>query len=120
MDRLFSLRCVLTYADGKIWRGMWDKSGTALSDMAVGQPKEGLSLASIEAKNLETRAVSEVVSCEADKFEKFQWLAVARAPSTIRGSYTVQGIVAGLTIQTKKERVTAFVDGTTHIENIEV
>lgn len=120
MKKLYSLRCVLKYADGKTWRGMWDKSGTALSDMAAGQPKEDLFSVCIEAKNLETRAVSEVVSCEADKFEKFQWLAIARTPSLIRGNLTIQGTIAGLTIQTKKERVTAFVDGTTHIENIEV
>lgn len=120
MERKFRLRCRMDYSDGRIWRGQWDKSGDRLSDMAAGQPREGLVSVCIEAKDLSTTQISEVVRCSADHFRRFQWFAVARSPSTIRGEFTVTGIVYGLTIETEKERVTAYVDGTTHIENIEV
>lgn len=120
MQRLYKLRCVFYYEDGKIWRGMWDKSGTALSDMAAGQPLSGLTKACIESKSLESAQTTEVVACEAKNFRRFQWLAIARSPMIVHGQVTVTGTICGLTIETGNERVTAFVDGTTHIENIEV
>jgi len=119
VERKFRLRCVMEYTDRK-WRGMWDKSGERLSDMAAGQPREGLVSVSIEAKEVETAQITEVVKCPAENFSRFQWFAVARSPMKVSGSVTIAGGVYGLTIETTNERVTAFVDGTTHIENIEV
>lgn len=120
MDRTYSLRCVIKYSDGRIWRSMWDKSGTLPTDKASKQSRECMDRVAIEAKHLETKTIDEIVSCSAVTFDKFQWRAIARAPNMISGSLQVRGAVIGLTIQTKKERITAYIDGTTHIENIEV
>lgn len=108
MVRKYRLRTLLSYADGKTIAGIWDGGAVDVKDMACSQSRVGLVSAKIQAKDLQTCQIEDVAECLAGDYVGFQWLSY----TSFKGTLGLQNsIVAGLTLETKTERVTAFIDG---------
>lgn len=74
---MFLLRWGFEYLNGTRKTGMWSNPGHR-DDLATKAwcHNKNVRYAFIEAKNVQTREVKEVVRCDGQKFRNFQWIAV--------------------------------------------
>ena len=82
---------------------MWDRSGSSISDQAIGQPKDGLLVASIDMMRPGSDP-QRIVECTGQDFMAFKWRAV------YSGS-TGQTRHEGLVLMGRYEEITAWYDG---------
>lgn len=80
--------------------------------MAAFQNGEGLLRASIEAQSVLTNEVVTVAECDGYDFRNFQWISAAFG---FTGS---NAKVVGLSMWTRDERCSVFVDGSTSCEKL--
>ena len=78
--------------------------------MAAFRNAEGLIRASIEAEDVVTNEIHTVVECDGPDYCNFQWIAAAFGLS---GGYVK---VIGISLISRDERCSVFVDGSTKIE----
>lgn len=80
MSVRYKLRWRFDYSDGKRSRwGMWDSSGPKedVATKAAYQPRENMSFASVEGKNVETGEIVTLLQVPGQDFMVFQWDAAA-------------------------------------------
>jgi hypothetical protein len=108
------LRARFDYANGKTWRGLWNRSGEQITDQAWAQNKEGILRAGIEIKDCCTKEVLRAAEIPGQDFRNFQWLALA--PYQFTNGVPIQGENVGLQMLTRSEKVTVFIDGSIKVE----
>lgn len=96
----YDLRCVLVYANGKVWCGQWNRSSPDdPATCASMQPRDGLLYAAIEGKDKATKAQTVLAKVTADSFMQFRWVGAVRAPGgAVFGSVKRHPTVIGLTL----------------------
>jgi hypothetical protein len=94
--------------------GMWSNPGPKndLATKAWFHNKEGLTLAAIEAKNIETKEIKIIVACDGHDFVNFKWLAAASLnPIGLKGSVTPLTRLLGLTLVTREYDYNVYHNG---------
>lgn len=75
--------------------------------------KEGLTLAAVEAKNIETKETKIIVACDGHDFVNFEWMNVASLnPIGLKGSVIPLTRLIGLTLVTRDSKYKVFHNGT--------
>lgn len=93
--------------------GMWSNPGDPkdLTTKAWCNNHEGLKLAGIEIKNMQTREIKLAVYCDGHDFVNFQWVNLAKTDLFgIKGNVTPFTHLVGLTLITRNHRFTVYHD----------
>lgn len=111
----YRIRPALEFLKGRRWYGMWDNPAEVddPKNLISAQDRAGLLFACIDVKNWVTKEVKTVVRCARADYVQHRWVFCAPSPCLgLRGGVKLQRkIVQGLTIVTRDEKVTIFVDG---------
>lgn len=91
--------------------GQWSRPADRLEDMAAFQNSEGLARASIEAQDVVTQETVTVAECDGSDFCNFQWVS---AMWGLAGSHAK---IVGLTLVTRDQRCTVYVNGETAVDD---
>jgi hypothetical protein len=121
----FLLRWRFDYHDDKAPRcGMWNRAGDNPVDQAWSQSKDNLLLASIEAKDIQTKKITTIAECAGQDFCNFEWCAVSFAGAgfnkdvmkVFNNGLSLQSMIVGLTIVSRNNRCTVYLDGSTQVK----
>lgn len=112
-EEKYLLRWRFEYKDHAPRYGAWSSQGTTKELYAWCQPKENLSVAIIEGKDVKSRLIKPLLVCEGHNFVNFEWVAFASI--AMQGSQKVTGSIQGLTIVSRDMRATIFIDGSSEI-----
>lgn len=113
-NKFYLLRWRFDFQTGSSRFGMWSQPGNIAEAGAWRQTKSGLHIvrAIVEAKHYVKRTTHVLAECSGQDFVMFEWLAFARLnPLGIKGSGTPHTTLGGLSIVTREEIVTVFVNG---------
>ncbi len=106
---MYLLRWKFEYHDSKPTKsGIWSRPAVNLADMAAMNSKENLRTASIEAKHVETRAITTLAECDGYDFINFEWMAEARTP--FGGGETVVRLL-GIKLVTRETSIHVYPSG---------
>lgn len=111
---MYKLRWRFEWPDRPAKYGMWSSPGPKGDDTTKAwcNNKEGLTLAAIEAKHVETKETKIIVACDGYDFINFEWMAAAYMnPMGIRGSITPLTRLLGICLVTREFRFEVFHDG---------
>lgn len=114
VPRRFRLRWAFYYHNGRPPRiGIWDGAGNGVRDMAAFQPKDGLLWAAIEAESIFDFTIKRLVEVSGPDLQTIEWDTFVRGPgvSWKGGSYQPACRLAGLSLITRTERISAKIDG---------
>lgn len=92
--------------------GKWSAPGSTPQVQAWNKNREGLVLASIEAREVGTNREFKILSVDGHDFVNFQWVAVAMVPYTLAGKVQPRHALAGLKIVARDVEYVVFADGT--------
>lgn len=108
----FRLRWRFDFASRPSKFGVWDSGTKRPEDSAAYVKKDGLVRACIEGEFKETQEEYLLVECQGQDFALFQWEAYAKTPAFSRwAEFTPRVVVAGLSLLTRDERITVYVNG---------
>lgn len=112
---MYLVRWRFEYKDSPVKYGMWSNPGPK-NDSATKawcHNKEGLVLACVEAKHIETRETKIIVACDGHDFVNFKWVAAAFLnPLGLKGSITPLTRLLGLCLVTSDFEYNVYHDGT--------
>lgn len=115
VPRKYRIRPALEFLKGRRWYGMWDNPPATddVANLISAQDRAGLVYACIDVKNWVTKEVKTVVRCARADYVQHRWVFCAPSPSIgLKGGVRLNNaFVQGLTIVTRDEKVTIFVDG---------
>lgn len=113
----FDIRWRFDFANKPMRAGMWSQSSKNPADMAAFVNKDGLVLASIEARNFYTQEQFLIAECEGQDFVNFKWCAERHQVVSGTGLYSFANWhnLVGLTLVTRDVELTVYFDGTSQI-----
>lgn len=107
-EALYLLRWRFDFADRPSRMGMWSQSGTRDEDKASFVNTTGLVRASIEGKDVVTRAVKVLAECDGHDYVVFKW----NAAFISHGNFTTgQHVLTGLKLVTRDFELDVFPSG---------
>lgn len=112
--KFFRLRWRFEYSDGKAPKnGVWDNATQKESDSAWAANKTNLLYAIIEAEDRQTCQLLRRVVVEGQDYASMQWEAYAKTPGFFKGAgeFKLRQHLAGLSILTRSEKITCWVNG---------
>lgn len=97
---------------------MWSRSSNKTEEMAAFVNKDGLILASIEAKNYYTQEQFIIAECNGQDFVNFKWIAERHSVTGGTGLYSFSNWhqLVGLKLVTRDFDLNVHFDGTNQIE----
>jgi hypothetical protein len=121
--KAYRLRWRFEFLNGKPTKtGVWDATSDLPQDSAWAVNKDGLAYAIIEGECRHTFEMKRLFVCEAAEYVSMQWEAYAKSPSLglkpIHGAMKLRANIAGLSILTREEKVTCWVNGTISREQL--
>lgn len=113
----FRLRWRFEFSNGKNAAvGVYDSASDLPQDSAWSINKEHLANVIIEGENRITFELRRLLVCEAAAYVSMQWEAYSKSPSlglkAEHGQFKLRAIIAGLSILTREEKITCWVNGT--------
>ena len=102
-DQRFLLRWRFEYNDKAPKYGMWGDSGHGVE--AWNQPRNGMTRAQIEAKDIISRETKIIVDCPACDYRLFQWIAIQRLNPKSQGLLQKN---VGLCLWTNDQKIEAY------------
>lgn len=113
----FRLRWRFEFSQGKKAAvGGWDCASDLPQDSAWSVNKEHLAYVIIEGESRHTFELRRLLVCEAAEFASMQWEAYSKSPSlglkASHGKFKLQPIISGLSLLTREEKITCWVNGT--------
>ena len=112
----YFIRPALEFLNQRRWYGMWSNPADTddKANLISAQDRAGLLFACIDVKNVHTREIKTVVRCTRADYVRHSWVVCAPSPSlNLKGAVKLNyKIVQGITLVTRDEKVTIFVDGT--------
>ncbi len=109
------LRWEFHYYGGKVVAGRWNGSEYSPGLMAKDQPRSNLNFVAIKAEIQHEWSQKTLVRVPASEFEQFRWMAGASSPGFFKkdspDKIKSDGHVVGLIAVTRKEKITAMIDG---------
>jgi len=112
---IFRLRWVFHWLDGKVKRGVWNGASNDFGSSAASINKSGLIFAGIEAEDSIGNGITKFYECDGHDYITAKWIAAGSIGAPI-GKWNSESIkvtpdIIGLSILTRKERVSVFIDG---------
>ena len=96
--------------------GIYNGASDRQEDSAWAVSKEDMTYAIIEGENYLTQELVRLLECEASQYASMQWEAYSKSPSLglkpEHGAFQLRPNIAGLSILTRTQTVTCWVDGT--------
>lgn len=114
----YELRWRFDFAQKVTRCGMWSRSSNKTEEMAAFVNKDGLILASIEAKNYYTQEQFIIAECNGQDFVNFKWIAERHSVTGGTGLYSFSNWhqLVGLKLVTRDFDLNVHFDGTNQIE----
>lgn len=91
--------------------GMWNLPATRQSDMAAFINKDGLTRASIQAKDFASRKVYTMAEVDGHDFINFEWIAQGAVPGPGFRRMSMQGSIVGIRLRSRDWLYECFTDG---------
>jgi len=109
---LYRLRWCFDFHNKPTRYGQWNGANQKPEEMAAFINKEGLVRASIQGCMIQRWHDETLVEVDGHNFASFSWEAAFNAPVFSKlTSYKNQGVVIGLSLLTRTEKISVFVDG---------
>ena len=105
----YRLRWRFDFTTGKVIRGSWNQSDPKEKAWAIN--KTHLLRAFIEGEMLGRWIVEPLLEIAGQDYASMRWVATASMAGWSRGEVTVPGRIAGLTVITRDDAHTVFIDG---------
>lgn len=116
-SKFFRLRWRFEFHDRPAKVGVWDNATEKQTDAAWAVNKTGLAFAIIEAEDRQTFATRQLVVVDGHEYASMQWEAYSKSPSFglagAHGAVTLRSNIVGLSILTRDEKITSWVNGKT-------
>lgn len=112
--RFYRLRWRFDFANARSRNGVWNNASQNLKEMAAFISKNGLIRASIEGEKAGQGLARPLVEINGQDFASFSWEMAATVPMLGKndpGRYQATGHVIGLSILSRSEKITVFIDG---------
>ena len=111
----YLLRWFADMRNGETRTGMWNQSGECnFTSSSRFINSDRCLVVGIEAKNIETRNIGRPVRCIVQDWLSFRWMTTASVPFkgiARSGAATIMPNYHALTLVTRDEKVTVFIDG---------
>jgi hypothetical protein len=117
--RIYRLRIRFDFKDKKSWKSIWNSTSRNPKDMAAYVNKNGLVRAAIEGEKLLGYAQSTLLEIDGHDYVTSQWEASVSVPiNPGTKTYKRQADIVGLSLITREEKITIFVDGSMSRRNL--
>ena len=113
-NRLYRLRWVFDFADGRKKIGIWNGTSNRPEDSASRVSKTGLIRASIQRESIATQIVETVLEIDGHEYVSARWEAYAKGPGMLlglKGKARLAPKIWGLSFKTNDRLWTVALDG---------